>query len=211
MSGTLVANLLGIWHDRVSTEICWPSVITLRLGEMASLICSFYFSVTTHSWANPSLCDVKQKTTPPKKASVQCALWTRRLRTPPELSFTDIVLVYSLSFLSFVFYLHFYFPQFRDECEITWEWKRAQIQKLPLATILKTVGWRRPSTFATFYKKPICEGNAFQNAVLSQNWGMHLLMICFIGCVEAGIAQLVVLGLAVHSVAGSILLWGHFR
>ena len=31
----------------------------------------------------------------------------------------------------------------------------------------------------------------------SLNWG-------------AGIAQLVVLGLAVHSVAGSILLWGHF-
>ena len=27
----------------------------------------------------------------------------------------------------------------------------------------------------------------------------------------AGIAQLVVLGLAVHSVAGSILLWGYFR
>ena len=27
---------------------------------------------------------------------------------------------------------------------------------------------------------------------------------------EAGIAQLLVLGLAVHSVAGSILLWGHF-
>ena len=42
------------------------------------------------------------------------------------------------------------------------------VQKLLLATILKTVGWRRPSTFATFYK-PICEGNAFQNAVLSQN------------------------------------------
>ena len=29
-------------------------------------------------------------------------------------------------------------------------------------------------------------------------------------CQWAGIAQLVVLGLAVHSVAGSILLWGHF-
>ena len=43
------------------------------------------------------------------------------------------------------------------------------IQKLPLATILKAVGWRHPSTLATFYKKPICEGNAFQNAVLSQN------------------------------------------
>ena len=42
------------------------------------------------------------------------------------------------------------------------------IQKLPLATILKTVGWRRLSTFATFYKKPKCEGNAFQNAVLIQ-------------------------------------------
>ena len=27
----------------------------------------------------------------------------------------------------------------------------------------------------------------------------------------AGIAQLVVLGLAVHSVVGSILLWGHFQ
>ena len=46
---------------------------------------------------------------------------------------------------------------------------RKAVHKLPLATILKTVGWRRPSTFATFYKKPICEGNAFQNAVLSQN------------------------------------------
>ena len=43
------------------------------------------------------------------------------------------------------------------------------VHKLPLATILKTVGWRSPSTFATFYKKPICEGNTFQNAVLSQN------------------------------------------
>ena len=28
--------------------------------------------------------------------------------------------------------------------------------------------------------------------------------------IGAGIAQLVVLGLAVHSVMGSILLWGHF-
>ena len=43
------------------------------------------------------------------------------------------------------------------------------VHKLPLATLLKTVGWRRPSTFATFYKKPICEENTFQNAVLSQN------------------------------------------
>ena len=43
------------------------------------------------------------------------------------------------------------------------------IQKLPLATTLKAVGWRSPSTFATLYKKPICEGNAFENAVLSQN------------------------------------------
>ena len=43
------------------------------------------------------------------------------------------------------------------------------VHKLPLATILKTVGWGRPSTFTTIYKKPICEGNTFQNAVLSQN------------------------------------------
>ena len=34
---------------------------------------------------------------------------------------------------------------------------------------------------------------------------------CFIPNQGAGIAQLVVLGLAVHSVAGSILLWGYFR
>ena len=35
-------------------------------------------------------------------------------------------------------------------------------------------------------------------------------MISNIIAMGAGIAQLVVLGLAVHSVAGSILLWGHF-
>ena len=47
-----------------------------------------------------------------------------------------------------------------------------------------------------------------------------VLLYCIVVCVVfaliycivvgAGIAQLVVLGLAVHSVAGSILLWGHF-
>ena len=43
------------------------------------------------------------------------------------------------------------------------------VHKLPLATVLKTVGWRRLSTSTTFYKKLICEGNAFQKAILSQN------------------------------------------
>ena len=39
-----------------------------------------------------------------------------------------------------------------------------------------------------------------------------IIIIIIVRCmVGAGIAQLVVLGLAVHSVAGSILLWGHFR
>ena len=45
--------------------------------------------------------------------------------------------------------------------------------------------------------------------------GMYLLILVRISpglkqISGAGIAQLVVLGLAVHSVAGSILLWGHF-
>ena len=45
-------------------------------------------------------------------------------------------------------------------------------------------------------------------------WLLLLLMIIVMMNIissGAGIAQLVVLGLAVHSVAGSILLWGHFR
>ena len=37
------------------------------------------------------------------------------------------------------------------------------------------------------------------------------LVIGLLHLVGAGIAQLVVLGLAVHSVASLILLWGHFR
>ena len=39
----------------------------------------------------------------------------------------------------------------------------------------------------------------------------HQLCLQFKSVTGAGIAQLVVLGLAVHSVVGSILLWGHFR
>ena len=39
---------------------------------------------------------------------------------------------------------------------------------------------------------------------------IHCVMSELKGVKGAGIAQLVVLGLAVHSVAGSILFWGHF-
>lgn len=39
--------------------------------------------------------------------------------------------------------------------------------KIPLATILKTVGWRRANTFTTFYKKPVDSGRSFGQAVLS--------------------------------------------
>ena len=43
------------------------------------------------------------------------------------------------------------------------------------------------------------------------SFSLIMIMIVLKGAVQgAGIAQLVVLGLAVHSVAGSILLWGHF-
>lgn len=41
------------------------------------------------------------------------------------------------------------------------------VQKVPLKTILKTVGWRRPSTFAVFYHKSVQKGNRFGKAVLS--------------------------------------------
>ena len=39
--------------------------------------------------------------------------------------------------------------------------------KVSLATVLKTVGWRRATTFATFYHKPILSGRKFGEAVLS--------------------------------------------
>ena len=41
-------------------------------------------------------------------------------------------------------------------------------QHVPLKTILKTVGWRRQSTFATFYQKSVMDSRAFGEAVLSQ-------------------------------------------
>ena len=45
----------------------------------------------------------------------------------------------------------------------------------------------------------------------SKQFGVEMEKECITACVGgARIAQLVVLGLAVHSVAGSILLWGHF-
>ena len=40
---------------------------------------------------------------------------------------------------------------------------------------------------------------------------LNITQFLFLYIQGAGIAQLVVLGLAVHSVAGSILLWGHFQ
>ena len=39
--------------------------------------------------------------------------------------------------------------------------------KLPLATILSSVGWFRESTFARFYRRPIDNRENFANAVLS--------------------------------------------
>jgi len=39
--------------------------------------------------------------------------------------------------------------------------------KIPLNTLLKTAGWRRKSTFAVFYQKPILKDSAFASAVLS--------------------------------------------
>ena len=46
---TPVAALPGAVHYWVSTETGWPSVSILRLGEVESLICSFYLSVAAHT------------------------------------------------------------------------------------------------------------------------------------------------------------------
>ena len=56
-TGTPVATLPGAWHDIISTGTGWPSVSILWLGEVDSLMCSFYLSVATRKivWADPSL------------------------------------------------------------------------------------------------------------------------------------------------------------
>ena len=55
----------------------------------------------------------------------------------------------------------------------------------------------------TFYRT-LCTTSVDRYTYLG---GVFLIILTHLG---AGIAQLVVLGLAVHSVEGSILLWGHF-
>ena len=55
--GTPVATMPGAWRYRVSAGTGWPSIYILWLGEVESLICSFYLSVAAHTvvWVNPSL------------------------------------------------------------------------------------------------------------------------------------------------------------
>ena len=55
--GTPVATLSGAWRYRVSAETGQPGVSILWLGEIESLICSFYFSVAACKivCADPSL------------------------------------------------------------------------------------------------------------------------------------------------------------
>ena len=43
--GTPLAALPGAWRYRVSSRTGWPGVSILRLGEIESLIHSFYLSV----------------------------------------------------------------------------------------------------------------------------------------------------------------------
>ena len=77
--GTPVTTLPGAWHYRVSTGTGQPGVSILWLGEMESLICSFYLSVAARKivCADPSLWDtlaccwdVKQ---PTNKQTCACA------------------------------------------------------------------------------------------------------------------------------------------
>ena len=58
-------------------------------------------------------------------------------------------------------------------------------------------------------RKPIIRLNVSMIPIIKM-MTILLAMTMIRTMVGAGIAQLVVLGLAVHSVAGSILLWGHF-
>ena len=55
--GTPVATLPDTWRYRVSAGTAWPGVSILWLGEMESLVCNFYLSVTACKivWADPSL------------------------------------------------------------------------------------------------------------------------------------------------------------
>ena len=55
--GTPVATLPGAWCYRVSAGTGWPGVSILWLGEMESLICTFYLSVAACRivWADLSL------------------------------------------------------------------------------------------------------------------------------------------------------------
>ena len=46
--GTPVATLPGVWHYGVSAGTGQPRVSILWLGEVESLICSFYLSVAAH-------------------------------------------------------------------------------------------------------------------------------------------------------------------
>ena len=67
---TLVATLPDTWHNRVRTGTGWPDVGILWLGDVESLICNFYLSVTAHKvvkqirpWGTLECCwDVKQPT-----------------------------------------------------------------------------------------------------------------------------------------------------
>ena len=54
--GTPVATLPGAWCYKISAGTGWPGVSILWLGEMGSLICSFYLSVAARTivWADPS-------------------------------------------------------------------------------------------------------------------------------------------------------------
>ena len=55
--GTPVATLPGAWHYRVNARTGEPGVSILWLGEMESLVCNFYLSVTARKivCADPSL------------------------------------------------------------------------------------------------------------------------------------------------------------
>ena len=47
-TGTPVATLPGAWSHRVATGTDWLGVSILRMDDLASLICSCYFSVAAH-------------------------------------------------------------------------------------------------------------------------------------------------------------------
>ena len=91
--GTQVATLPGAWCRRVSAGTGWPGINILWLGDVESLICSFFLSVAAqlseqiYPWDTPACCwGVKQPVS--KQPSPVLLLLVSTSLLPPLSPFT---------------------------------------------------------------------------------------------------------------------------